>query len=203
MSELFAATSDWILDFAYGPWSVLALSINALTESIFFPVPPDLLLIAISALKPESAIWLAAITTGSSVVGALLGYKIGQTIGRRILFKIVKPSRLELAENFFKRYGIWAILVASLTPVPYKVFVILAGILRLDLRLFLIASLVGRSIRFFSLGALFYIFGEPIEGFVNSNFGLLTIAIAAVLVVTSALIFVLSKLSKIGKAPLN
>ena len=110
---------------------------------------------------------------------------------------------MELAENFFKRYGIWAILVASLTPVPYKVFVILAGILRLDLRLFLIASLVGRSIRFFSLGALFYIFGEPIEGFVNSNFGLLTIAIAAVLVVTSALIFVLSKLSKIGKAPLN
>ena len=200
MSGLFGGASDWVLGFAGSAWSALALAITAFAESIFFPIPPDLLLIAIGVLHPEKALWLAAIATVASVAGAVVGHWLGRKIGRPILFRIVDPARVEFAERLFKRYGTWAILIAALTPVPYKVFAILAGVLELDLRPFVVASLIGRGVRFFFLGGLIFAFGEPIQEFVNANFGLLTVAGAAVLVAGAAIAVVLARRHRTGKA---
>ena len=200
MSGLFGDASDWVLGFADSAWSALALAITAFAESIFFPIPPDLLLIAIGVLHPEKALWLAAIATVASVAGAVVGHWLGRKIGRPILFRIVDPARVEFAERLFKRYGTWAILIAALTPVPYKVFAILAGVLELDLRPFVVASLIGRGVRFFFLGGLIFAFGEPIQEFVNANFGLLTVAVAAVLVAGAAIAVVLARRHRTGKA---
>ena len=200
MSGLFGGASDWVLGFADSAWSALALAITAFAESIFFPIPPDLLLIAIGVLHPEKALWLAAIATVASVAGAVVGHWLGRKIGRPILFRIVDPARVEFAERLFKRYGTWAILIAALTPVPYKVFAILAGVLELDLRPFVVASLIGRGVRFFFLGGLISAFGEPIQEFVNANFGLLTVAVAAVLVAGAAIAVVLARRHRTGKA---
>ena len=91
----------------------------------------------------------------------------------------MSESKVARAEALFNKYGAWAILVAAFTPIPYKVFTILAGIMDLPIRPFLLASLIGRGARFLTIGVLIYLFGEPIQDFIDEQFGLLTIAAAA------------------------
>ena len=86
-------------------------------------------------------------------------------------------AKVAAAERLFSRYGAWAILVAAFTPLPYKVFAILAGILDMDRRRFVVASLIGRGARFFLLGGLIFVYGDSIEGFTDRNFTQLTIAL--------------------------
>ena len=194
MSGVFGSLSDWVLGFAESAWAPLVLAATAFTESIFFPIPPDLLLIGIGVLHPEKGLWLAAVATAASVAGAVVGHWLGRRLGRPALSRLVDQRRVDFAERLFGKYGSWAVLVAALTPVPYKVFAILAGVLDLDLRRFVVASLVGRGIRFFFLGSLIFVFGEPIEGFIDANFGLLTVAVAAVLIAGAAVALVVMRL---------
>ena len=185
MFDLLHELTDWLLAFADSDWAVAVLVAASFTESIFFPVPPDPLLIGIAVARPNDALWLAALVTIASVAGALVGHWIGLKLGRPLLYRWFPEDKVLGVESFFKRYGAWAILIAAFTPLPYKVFAITAGVLDLDRRTFILASLVGRGARFLALGGLVFVFGESIEAFIDNNFEALTVAtivaIAAVL----------------------
>lgn len=193
MIELFSRLSDWVVDFAESDWAILILAANAFTESIFFPVPPDLLLIGIAILDPDKALWLAGIVTVSSVAGAVVGHWLGRRFGRPLLHRFVAESKILAVERLFQRYGVWAVLVAAFTPIPYKVFAVAAGSLDLDRRRFILASLAGRGARFFALGVLIFAYGEGIEDFINSNFEMLVIAAAAVLLACLGIVVLIAR----------
>ena len=179
MIELYHDLSDWVIGFAESDWAILLLALNSFAEAIFFPVPPDPLLVAVALAQPDIAIWL----------GAADGGRLGRRGRRRPLARnaagaAAAPSHVlggpvGYVESLFQRYGAWATLVAAFTPIPYKVFAIAAGAMRMDLKGFVLASAIGRGVRFVALGALVMVFGEPIANLVGSNFELITLALAA------------------------
>jgi len=198
--DLLRELKDWVLGFADSDWSAVALGLNSFSESVFFPIPPDALLIGISLRQPEMAIWLALLATVSSVAGAVVGHWLGRKVGRPLLGRLVSDDKIEKATRMFDRYGVWAILVAAFTPVPYKVFTILAGMLDLNLRTFVVASLIGRGARFLILGILLFFYGESIEQFIDDNFGLLTVGTAAAVIVGLGIFLAVAQRRRASKA---
>ena len=183
MFDLLHDLSDWTLSLAESEWALVLLALVAFSESIFFPIPPDPLLIAIGIADPSMAIWAAALATLASVAGGVVGHYLGRRVGRPLLYRFVSEDKVARAEALFERYGAWAILAAAITPIPYKVFTILAGVMNLRMRPFLLASLVGRSIRIMTVGVLIYLFGESVREFIDHNFELLTVGAMALMVV--------------------
>ena len=183
MFDLLHDLSDWTLSLAESEWALVLLALVAFSESIFFPIPPDPLLIAIGIADPSMAIWAAALATLASVAGGIVGHYLGRRVGRPLLYKFVSEDKVSRAEALFERYGAWAILAAAITPIPYKVFTILAGVMNLRMRPFLLASLVGRSIRIMTVGVLIYIFGESVREFIDHNFELLTVGAMGMMIV--------------------
>ena len=200
MFDSLRELKDWVLGFADSEWSAVALALNSFTESVFFPIPPDVLLVGIAIRQPEMAIWFALLATVSSVAGAVVGYWLGRRVGRSLLNRLVSGDKVEKAERLVSRYGVWAILVAAFTPVPYKVFAILAGMLDLNLRTFVVASLIGRGARFLILGILLFFYGESIEEFIDENFGLLTLATAAAVIVGLGIFLAVAQRRRARKA---
>ena len=182
MIELLNRMADWTEGFADSDWAVALLSLIAVSESVIFPIPPDPLLIAIGLTQPGSAIWLAGLVTIGSVIGAYMGHWLGRKVGRPVLHRLVSESKTERVEAMFNKYGAWAILVAAFTPIPYKVFTILAGVMNLEMRPFIIASIIGRGARFLTIGVLIFVYGESIQSFIDDNFEILTIVGGAGLV---------------------
>ena len=173
--NIISRMSEWILSFGDSQWAILVLILNAFSESILFPIPPDALLILISLKNIELAILISIITTISSVLGGIVGYYIGNKLGRSLVFKIISTNYIIKAESLFSRFGFWVIITAAFTPIPYKVFTLTAGVLNLDLKKFIIASIIGRSLRFILIGIMISILGERINSYIDSNFDLITI----------------------------
>lgn len=167
---------QWILPF--GPYGLFVMSF---AESSFFPIPPDVLLMALAAAAPETALWLAAITSLASVLGGMFGYFLGLKGGRPLLYRFFKEEKVKVVERYYHRWDVWAVGMAGLTPLPYKVFTIAAGAFALNFPRFLLASVLSRSLRFFAVGLLFYFFGAAIQAFIKDYFGVLTVAFFALL----------------------
>ena len=143
---------EWLVDWADSPAGPVMLAVLTAAEAITFPLPPDPLLIALALRHPESALLLAGLTTAASVAGGVVGHWLGLRFGRPLLRHL--PSRhVERVEALFQRHGFWAVVLAGLTPLPYKVFTISAGVFGIGIpRLpFVLASIVGRGARFFTL----------------------------------------------------
>jgi len=190
MFEILQELSNWIREFAETDWALLILFVTAFLESTISPIPPDPLLIPMAVLQPNLAIWLGVLCTVASVLGAVLGHWLGAQFGRPILGRFVSEPRIRSAESLFDKYGVWAVLVAAVTPIPYKVFTILAGVLKLDMKRFLIASIIGRGMRFLSLAVVIFLFGEDVQAFVEENFEALTV-LAGVGVIGSVLFVII------------
>ena len=177
---------DWVLHWAETPYGSLALIILAFAESSFFPVPPDVLLIALAISIPKKSYFYALQTTVSSVIGGILGYYIGMALMDIIGWRIIDfYNARELFTQLFKTfndYNFWAVLIAAITPIPYKVFTISAGAASANFGVFMLASIIGRSIRFFAVGTLIYLFGERIRNFIDKYFNLLSIVFVILLV---------------------
>ncbi|MDP6301843.1 MAG: YqaA family protein [SAR202 cluster bacterium] len=196
MSELLTELAHWTDGFAQSDWSSILLFLLAFSESIFFPIPPDPLLMAIGIAKPDSAIWLAGLVTVGSVAGAFVGHTLGRKLGRPVLNRFVSDRKLGQAESLFDKFGVWAIIIAAFTPIPYKVFAILAGVMKLPVRPFLIASLIGRGARFFLIGVLIFVFGESIQTFFDDYFMWITIAVGLGIVAIVAATFIVTRARK-------
>jgi len=181
------ALYDWTMHWADTPWSLTALFFIALAESSFFPVPPDVLLIAIVAANTRKWLPAALLCTGGSVVGALLGYYIGASLmpvlGQPIVdFYGAQAQWDRVVELYRGQWGIGFLAVAAFTPIPYKVATIAAGATGMQMVTFVVVSSLGRAGRFFLVAALLRIFGPPIRAFIEKNFDMLAIAFTVLLV---------------------
>ncbi len=168
---------DWVLHWAETPYGVPALFLLAFAESSFFPVPPDVLLIALAVSLPARSLWFALVCLAGSVTGAYLGYALGyfgwETVGRPLVDFYHGQETMEWIRLQYETYGFWGVLVAALTPIPYKVFTIASGVFHFDLGTFTTASILGRGLRFFAVGTLIYFFGPPIRSAIDRHFNLM------------------------------
>ena len=194
MINAFHSLSDWVVAFADSDWAILALAIEAFAESIFFPIPPDPLLVLVALLQQHLAIWLALMVTVASVAGAIVGHWLGGRLGRPVLDRWFSKRMVDAAEGWLRRYGVWATIIAAFTPIPYKVFAITAGVLDMDRRSFIIASIIGRGARFMTIGVLVMVYGERIEEFIGDNFELVTVGVGAALIAALAAVAIAHRL---------
>ena len=177
---------DWLLHWAQTPYGAVALFLLAFCESSFFPIPPDVLLIALAVAIPRKALQYALICSIGSVLGGCLGYVIGwqfmATIGNRIIEFYGLSAKIDYIAALYQQYDAWAIGIAGFTPIPYKVFTIAAGAFNINFWVFVITSLVSRAARFFLVGGLIYLLGPKIQSFINKYFNLLAVAFIVLLV---------------------
>jgi len=177
---------DWVLHWAETPYGGWALFILAFAESSFFPVPPDILLIALAVGAPKKSLRYALICSAGSVLGGCLGYLIGwqfmEAIGNRIIEFYDLTAKVDIIADLFQKKDAWAIAIAGFTPIPYKVFTISAGAFSINFLVFLIASIVSRPARFFLVGGLIYVFGPAIQSFIDRYFNILAVSFTVLLV---------------------
>lgn len=178
----------WVENFAAKPYALQALFWIAFIEASFFPIPPDVLLIALAVEAPKKSLKFALICTLGSVMGAYLGYLIGyaffEAIGKPILslYGVLEQFNKVLAS--YKEHGFLALFIAGFTPIPYKVFTIAAGFNQtIDLLTLTIGSFIGRASRFFLVGGLLYIFGPQIKNFIDKYFDKLSLVFVVLLIV--------------------
>jgi len=170
---------DWVLSWAHKKYSSFALFILAFSESSFFPVPPDVLQIALSVSKPKKSFFYALVASIGSVLGAVAGYFIGfflfDTIGSAIINSLGYQAQFQTVGNLYNKYAFLAILASAFTPIPFKVFTIAAGFWKVGLMPLILAAAIGRSARFFLVATLMYFFGPKMKEFIDKYFNWLTI----------------------------
>jgi membrane protein YqaA with SNARE-associated domain len=167
---------DRTMALADGPHALWALAIVAFVESSVFPIPPDVLMIPMILARPSRAWLIALVALSASVLGGLLGYAIGalafDTVGQPILDALGKGHAVEEFNATFNDWGAWAVLIAGVTPFPYKVITIMSGWTGLSIPVFIGASVVARGLRFFIVAALLWKFGAPIRDLIERRLGL-------------------------------
>jgi membrane protein YqaA with SNARE-associated domain len=176
---------DWVLHWAETPYGTPALFLLSFAESSFFPIPPDVLLIALALSIPARSFRFALVCAIGSVLGGVAGYGIGyfgyEAIGKPIIDFYHGHEVMEKVKAQYDTYGFWGVLVAAITPIPYKVFTITSGFFRFEFPSFLLASVIGRSFRFFLVATLIWKFGAPIKTFIDKYFNLLTVIFTVLL----------------------
>ncbi len=176
----------WVLSWAESKYSTYALAVLAFIESSFFPIPPDVLQIALSMAKPKRSYWYAFIALSFSVLGGILGYFIGmflfESIGRTIIHSLGYEQQFALVGELFKENAFLAILAAALTTIPYKVFTIAAGVWQVGLFPLIMASILGRGLRFFVVATLTYFLGERVKVFIDKYFNWLSVGLLVLIV---------------------
>ncbi|MPL79229.1 membrane protein YqaA with SNARE-associated domain [Rhodobacter sp. 140A] len=177
---------DWTMSLACHPRAMWALAVVAFVESSVFPIPPDVLMIPMVLAAREKAWKIAFVATLASVLGGCLGYAIGygfmDAIGKPILEFYGKADKFDELALRFNDYGGWAVLVAGVTPFPYKVITIFSGATQLSLPLFLAVSVLARALRFFVVAGLLWRFGAPIRDFIERWLGPLFSAFVVLLI---------------------
>lgn len=177
---------EWVEGHAEKPHAEIALFLIAFTESSFFPIPPDVLLIAMAVSVPAKALRYALICSVGSVLGGVFGYFIGwaffETIGQPILQFYGAMGHYATVQELYNEHAFLAILSAAFTPIPFKVFTIAAGTFEISIWTLIAASAIGRSARFFLVAGLFYFFGAPIKKFIDKYFEILTVVFLVLLV---------------------
>jgi membrane protein YqaA with SNARE-associated domain len=177
---------DWMMEKARGPKAPHALGIVSFAESSFFPIPPDVMLIPMILANRSKAWFYATLATVTSVLGGVAGYAIGffllESFGKPILAFYGKSDALEPLKALFQDYGVEILLIKGMTPIPYKVLTISAGVAEMNLIAFVLASIGARAMRFFLVAGLLYCFGEPVKAFIERRLTLVT-TVGAVLLI--------------------
>ncbi|MFN3781387.1 MAG: YqaA family protein [Candidatus Kapaibacteriota bacterium] len=187
LDEFVKRATNWVEGFAQTKYSLWALFGFAFAEASFFPIPPDVLLIAIAFAYPKRSFNSAFWCTIGSAFGGILGYYIGYSLMQVIGFKIIDFYNFhqeweKVVSVFNSDVGYWFLGIASFTPIPYKVATIAAGATNQNFIPFVIISLIGRGLRFFAVATLFYFLGPPVKTFIDKHFEKLTFAFILLLV---------------------
>lgn len=193
--KIFKRLYDWVLTWAESPYGPLALFLLAFAEASFFPVPPDALLIALALGARLRSFRFAANCAVASVLGAVFGYGIGQFAwwsaagefsGLAVFFfEHIPGFSHEVFYNIqgkYEEWNFWIIFTAGFTPIPYKVFTITAGAFDINFIMFIVASIVSRSARFFLVAGLIWKFGDPIRAFIDKYLNLLAILFTVLII---------------------
>lgn len=182
LQRLYNRCMEWIKT----PAGVWALFVIAVAESSFFPIPPDVFLIALCVARPAKSFKYAAICAAGSVLGGALGYGLGfafmDTLGQRILDLYGLEGKYQVVQSLYQQYDAWAVAAAGFTPLPYKLFTISAGAFKIHFPTFMLVSLAARSARFFLVAGLIYKFGAPVQAFIDKYFNILSIVFLVLLI---------------------
>lgn len=177
---------DWTRNWARTPYGIWALFVVAVSEASFFPVPPDVLLLVLAVSRPAKSFVFAAVCSVGSVIGGCIGYYLGyqffEYIGMPLLSVYGLVDRFEELRIVFQDNSFLAIMVAGITPIPYKVFTIASGFCKVDFVTLVSASVVSRSLRFFAEAGLIFLFGSRIESFIERYFNLLSVLFMILLI---------------------
>jgi membrane protein YqaA with SNARE-associated domain len=188
--NVFRRLYDWVLHWAETPYGTPALAGLSFAESSFFPIPPDVLQIALSVSKPKRSFYYAAVSTVASVLGGVLGWYIGYglwTALQDFFYNVVPgvtPENIALVGEKYHANAFLAIFAAAFTPIPYKVFTISAGVFHEHVALgtLVVASALGRGLRFFIVATCIYLVGPPAKQILEKYLEWITIALAVLLV---------------------
>ncbi|MGE5513035.1 MAG: YqaA family protein [Bacteroidota bacterium] len=177
---------DWMMRMAGHKNAPHALFWVAFIESSVFPIPPDVMLVPMVLARRQKAWVYASICTVGSVIGGVAGYAIGyflfEYLGEPILRFYGYAQRFGEFRQLFNDYGVWILIIKGMTPFPYKVLTILAGVTHMPVIPFMLASIVARAMRFYLVAGLLYWFGEPMREFIERRLSLLTTAFVILLV---------------------
>lgn len=174
----------WVLHWAETPYALPALVVISFTESSFFPIPPDPLLMALCLGKPQRSFYFALWCAVASVLGGVFGYYIGfafyEQVGSRIIDVLGYEHHFETVGRLYGENGFLAITTAAFTPIPYKVFTIAAGVFhtQIPLSTLVIGSAIGRTARFCLVGGVIYFFGPTVKTYLDRYLEVATIALA-------------------------
>ena len=177
---------DWMMRAAADERAPHALFWVSFVESSFFPIPPDVLLIPMVLAQRLKAWAYATLATIGSVIGGVFGYLIGyfffEAVGQPILKFYGKADSFGEFAQWFNEWGVWILLIKGMTPFPYKVLTITAGVTQMPLIPFMIASVIARAMRFYLVAGLLYWFGEPIRDFIEQRLSLVTTVFVVLLI---------------------
>ena len=184
--KIFRKLYDWTLSKSSKKEATWFLSIVSFTESSFFPIPPDIILIPMILAKKTKAFFYASICTLSSVIGGIFGYFIGFLLFNSIGIQLVNFYNLaeEVGEfkNYYNSYGSWIVIIAGFTPFPFKVITISSGLFQLNFIIFVLCSIISRGARFYLISGLLYLFGDNIRLLIDKYFNFLTVLFFVILI---------------------
>ncbi len=165
--KVFSAIYDWTLKWAEHKFAPRMLAMLTFAESVFFPIPPDVLLAPMVLAKPDKAWQLASLTTVASILGGVVGYLLGfwmfEPWIQPLITEFGYQQRFDTAMNWFSEWGVWVVFIAGFSPIPYKLFTVSAGFLQMAFLPFLFASAIGRGMRFFLVASLIRWGGSAME----------------------------------------
>jgi membrane protein YqaA with SNARE-associated domain len=189
-TSIFAKLYDICIKWASHRHAERYLSLMTLLESIFFPIPPDVMLAPMVLSQQEKAFRYAFITTISSVIGGAIGYLLGMMFFEPLVLPFVEAmgyqDKLTSIKEMFNSYGVWIVLLAGFTPIPFKLFTVTSGMMALSFWPFMLASTIGRGARFYLVAGILYIGGKKMENTIRRYIdicGWLVIIAIAVLIV--------------------
>jgi len=187
--QIFKKLYKWVLSFSTRKNSYYSISLLSFSESFFFPIPPDILLIPCCLINRRKAFYYAALCSISSVFGGVIGYYIGKVLWwnvpgieysslANLFFDFVPGLTIESFNNIktlYDDWDFWIVFTAGFTPIPFKLITISSGTFNINFFMFIVASIVSRSARFFLLATLLWIFGEKIRLYIERYFNILAI----------------------------
>ena len=166
---------NWTLELANNPRAIWLLGFVSFIEAIFFPIPPDILLIPMILANIQKAWFYAFVATITSVLGGLVGYAVGflaySEIAEPLLISLGKQSAMILFSNSINENGFLIVLTAGISPIPFKVVSIMSGFTQMPLLVFLVSAMFGRATRFFVVATLLKYYGETIKSFIETYLG--------------------------------
>ena len=166
---------NWTLELANNPRAIWLLGFVSFIEAIFFPIPPDILLIPMILANIQKAWFYAFVATITSVMGGLVGYAVGflaySEIAEPLLISLGKQSAMILFSNSINENGFLIVLTAGISPIPFKVVSIMSGFTQMPPLVFLVSAMLGRATRFFVVATLLKYYGETIKSFIETYLG--------------------------------
>jgi len=174
-------TYDWVMGLAASRHAGLALGAIAFAEGLFFPIPPDVLLMPVALANRARAMRYAALTTICSILGGSTGYAVGFFLHPVGHWLLSLTGHADAMTSFQQWYAQWGALLIAL-PIPYKITAIASGLAELNFGIFLAVSILVRGLRFSLEAALLKAYGAPIQQFVERRMGLVASAVAALVV---------------------
>ena len=187
---------DWVLGLAQKPNGDISLGILSFSEASFFPIPPDVLLIPLCLGNRKKIYLFAFVCSCFSIIGAIFGYYIGKLLWwnmpgieysyiANLFFEYVPGITVDgfnRIQTMYDRWNFWIVFTAGFTPIPFKLITISAGTFNINFLMFIVASIISRSARFFIVATLIKVFGDPIKEFIEKYFNLLALAFTILLI---------------------
>ena len=177
---------NWTMQLANNPRAIWLLGFVSFIEAIFFPIPPDVLLIPMILANIKRAWLYAFVTTITSVIGGLVGYAIGylayEQIAEPLLLSLGKQAAMSLFSGSINENGFLIVLTAGISPIPFKVVSVMSGFTQMPVFVFLLSALLGRATRFFVVATLLKYYGEAIKSFIETYLGWLFLVFIAFIV---------------------